>query len=108
MASKRDLKKAIRRSCGEMAEECFIASFLTPGEAEDWDGVIIDIALLQTKALKKAAMRCNVKPKEFENPRLYRKARKEFYAEAEKEVAELIKNEAAGIAKTMNELDKRD
>ncbi|MBR1882696.1 MAG: hypothetical protein IJ808_06735 [Muribaculaceae bacterium] len=62
MANKRQLKKAIQNSCGEMASECIMAQQLlaTTDEARaQWDGIVIDIAILQATALKRVGNKFN-------------------------------------------------
>ena len=48
MANKRNLKKAIRFACGDMAGECIFAENTIEGtDVAAWDQIILDIALLQ-------------------------------------------------------------
>ena len=58
MANKRDLKKAIRRSCGSIAGECiFIQDMLQDNaNAEQWDSIILDAALLQQEAVNRVTI----------------------------------------------------
>ena len=52
MANKRNLKKAIRYACGDMAGQCIIAeSVLQGADIEKWDNVILNIAMLQEEAI---------------------------------------------------------
>ena len=54
MANKRSLKKQIRYICGDLAGECIFAREIIPGIDHDKaNGIIIDIAALQSEALAK-------------------------------------------------------
>ena len=54
MANKRQIKKAIQRTCGDIASECIFAeSAFGADKIEQWDSVIIDTALLQQEAVNR-------------------------------------------------------
>lgn len=108
MANKRDLKKAIRIACGNMAGECFRASEgASEADIEKWEDVVINVAVMQTQAIAKVGEKCPHKPKAFESPKAYRKARKQFFAEAEREITDFMRSKGEEIAKAMNELSKK-
>ena len=57
MASKRQIKKAIRNACGDIAGECIFAeSAFGENKIEEWDSIIIDTALLQEEAVNRAIL----------------------------------------------------
>lgn len=86
MANKRQLKKAIQRACGEMAGECIMAQELlsTDDKREQWDGIIVDIAMLQSAAVKRVG--------------------NNFSKADEKALTEFFRAEAEKIASKMNAL----
>lgn len=104
MASKRDLKKAIKRSCGNIAAECFMSQFFD--EKPEWDDVIVDAAVLQQEAINRIAVRFDKKVADFDTPAAYRKARRTFFKENVGEITQYISGEVAKIAARMNELKK--
>ena len=105
MANNRQLKKAIGRSCGQIAGECLVAQAALGFEnAEQWDNVVIDAALLQVAALKKVCPKFESKPKSFDNKKAYNEARKAFYKNNEKELAAYMKEEIGKIVDKMNAL----
>lgn len=105
MANKRQLKKAIRHSCGKIAGECLIAqATLTETNPDDWDSIVIDAAMLQVNALKKVNPTFQEKPKSFANGKEYKAARRAFYRDNEKQLTAYIKEEVGKIAEKMNSL----
>ena len=105
MASKRDLKKSIKRACGSIAGECLMAEYTyEKAETEKWDNVIINIALLQEEAVKKMPAPFGKKTAEFDNKKLYRKARRSHNKQAVKELADYMHQQVENIAKEMNAL----
>ena len=107
MANKRQLKKAICRSCGEIAGVCLTSQLDNPdANFEKWDDLVIDTAMLQVNALKKVCPAFRKKVKEFGDAKSYRKARKEFYKNNVKELSEFFRGEVAKLAQRVNELQK--
>lgn len=86
MANKRQLKKAIQRACGDMAGQCLMAQELLSNEEsyEKWNDVIIEIAMLQSAAVKRVGNK--------------------FNKADEKALTEWFRTEADKIAGMMNEL----
>ena len=86
MANKRELKKAIRRACGEMAGECIMAQEMlsTDENREKWDEIVIDIALLQGDMVRKVG--------------------NNFTKANAKELKEHFRSEAEKVVKRMNAL----
>ncbi|MBO7608815.1 MAG: hypothetical protein J6S96_01245 [Muribaculaceae bacterium] len=105
MANKRQLKKAICHACGQIAGECLMTqAALDYKDAEKWDEIVIDAALLQVAALKKVQPKFEPKPKSFANGKEYKRARREFYKNNEKELASFMKEEIGKIVGKMNAL----
>ena len=105
MASKRDTKKAIQYSCGEIAGECImLESAFGEGKIEQWDSIIIDTALLQQETVNRVNNRFGKKVADFANRKEYNKARRAYFKQCEKELSEYFKAEVANIAKRMNDL----
>ncbi len=105
MANKRQLKKAIRYACGEMAGECIFASETLEGtDIAKWDHIILDIALLQEEAVNRIAAKFDQKPKDFETAKAYNDARRAYFKKAEKELSEYMHSETGKIAEAMNAL----
>ncbi len=105
MANKRQLKKAIRYACGEMAGECIFASETIEGtEIEKWDNIILDIAMLQEEAVNSIAAKFDKKPKDFETAKAYKDARRAYFKKAEKELSEYMHKETEKIVEAMNAL----
>ncbi len=105
MANKRQLKKAICRACGQMAGESLMAQAATNFDnAEKWDEIVIDAALLQVSGLKKTNSKFEQRPKDFENGRAYKKARRAFFKANEKELAAMMHSETQKIVEKMNAL----
>jgi len=108
MASKRQLKKAIREACGDIASECIFAeSAFGEDKLEQWDGIIIDTALLQQEALNRVGPAFDKKPSEFANKKDYNKARRQFYKQQEQELSAYFRGEVEKIVARMNELMPR-
>lgn len=105
MANNRQLKKAICRSCGQIAGEALVAqAAMDYKDAEKWDDIVINAAMLQVAALKRVAPAFGKKVKEFESKKAYNKARYLFYKENEKAVSEFMKEEVGKIVAQMNAL----
>ena len=105
MASKRQIKKAIRNACGDIAGECIFAeSAFGENNLEAWDSIIIDTALLQQEAVNRVNNQFGKKVKDFPNRKEYNKARRAFFKQCEKELSEYFRAEVDKIAKRMNDL----
>ena len=105
MANKRDLKKAIRYACGDMAGQCIIAeSVLQDADIEKWDNVILNIAMLQEEAINRVTVSYDRTRKDFANGREYKKARRNYFKQVEKAITEYMKTEAGKVAAEMNAL----
>ena len=105
MASKRQIKKAIRNACGDIAGECIFAeSAFGENNLEAWDSIIIDTALLQEETVNRVNNKFGKKVKDFANRNEYNKARRAFFKQCEKELSDYFRAEVENIAKRMNDL----
>ena len=107
MANKRQLKKAIGYACGEMAGECFFAqNTFENTNPEDWDKIVLDIALLQAEAVNRVSVDFDKVPKDFASGKEYKKARRTYFKAVEKALANDMKEESEKIVSQMNALAK--
>ena len=107
MANKRQLKKAICYACGEMAGECFFAQETFENtNPEDWDKIVLDIALLQAEAVNRVSVDFDKVPKDFASGKEYKKARRTYFKAVEKALANYMKEESEKIVSQMNALAK--
>ncbi len=103
MANRRNLKKSIRYACGDIAGECIFAE--TNAENVDkWDNIIINVALLQEEAIKRLSVPFDKTPKDFENKKEYRKARRAHFKQVEKALTEYMHTETKKVIEEMNAL----
>lgn len=108
MANKRQLKKAIGYACGEMAGECFFAqNTFENTNPEDWEKIILDIAMLQTEAVNRVSVDFDKTPKDFANGKEYKKARRTYFKAVEKALGNYMKEESEKIVGAMNALAKK-
>lgn len=83
MATKRDLKKYVRNTCGSLAGEILLARAAFPViDRKTVHDIINDIAVLQSASLAKVSVAFDKKERDFADPAQYRKARSEYYAKA--------------------------
>ena len=107
MANKRQLKKAISYACGEMASECYFAqNTFEHTNPEDWENIILDIAMLQVNARKRVSVDFDKIPKDFANGKEYNKARRTYFKAVEKALGKYMKEESEKIVSQMNTLAK--
>ena len=105
MANKRQIKKAIRNACGDMAGECIFAQdFFGEGKEEQWDQIIVNVALLQESALERVDVKFDRAPGSFASGSEYRKARRAFNRQAMKALKEYMHSETEKSVASMNEL----
>ncbi len=104
MANKRDLKKAIRNTCGAIALDMVQAREAFPAISIDAvRDVVLEAARLQITTLGHVGVSFDRTPKQFENGADYNKARRTFYKEAYRKLnADFIAGIEA-IVKQMNE-----
>ena len=73
MANKRNLKKLIRRVCGEIAAEAIIAYQTIPSMSSETVGQILgDVAELQCETLSRISFSFDKSRADFENGAAYR------------------------------------
>ena len=106
MANKRQLKKAICRTCGDVAGECIFAAETFGNEAnyENWDKIILEVALLQAEAVSRVSESFKKQPKEFANGKDYKKARRAHSKQVVNGICELMTTTLKEVAAKMNEL----
>lgn len=106
MANKRQLKKAICRTCGEVAGECIFCAetFGKEADLENWDKIVLEVALLQAEAVNRVSESFKQQPKEFANGKEYKKARKAHSKKVVKEITDLMTNTLKEVAGKMNAL----
>ena len=106
MASKRDLKKAIRRSCGALAGECVImqAHLADQTDPEKWDDLIIESAMIQVDAVRAISAPCPEKRRQHANPHAYKKARRAFVRTSVADIKQHMVERMQQVVKQMNEL----
>ncbi|MDE7152970.1 MAG: hypothetical protein K2O00_00825 [Muribaculaceae bacterium] len=100
---KRNIKKEIRRTCGEIAcEALFAESLINAIDKNAMQQVIITAAHLQDSALRKTSVAFDKTPRDFASRKEYNKARRAYY----KKVFAAINSEFADtlgqVAKAMN------
>ena len=105
MANKRDLKKAIRYACGEIAGECMFAADTFEGaDIEAWDKIIVDVALLQEEAVNRVSVSFDKVPRDFPNKQDYKKARRTYFKAVEEALADYMHAETEKVVAAMNAL----
>ena len=106
MANKRQLKKAICRTCGDVAGECIFAAetFGREEDLENWDKIILEVALLQAEAVSRVSEPFKQQPKEFANGKEYKKARRVHSKAVAKDISDLMTESLKEIAAKMNAL----
>ncbi len=105
MANKRDLKKAIRFACGDMAGKCVVAeSAIKDTDVEAWDKIILDIALLQEEAVNRVSVSYDKVQRDFDDKKAYNKARRAYFKAVEKALGDYMRGETEKIVEKMNAL----
>ena len=105
MANKRELKKAIKMACGEIAGQCLMAeSSLKDADIDKWDNIIVNAAMLQKEAVTRVSAVFDKTPKDFESKSAYNAARKAYFKGVEKSIADYMHTEVAKIVEAMNAL----
>lgn len=104
MANKRNLKKYIKYTCGDIAGECIFAKIYFAGVNDDkMDEIIVRAAGLQTTTIDKVSVSFDKTPKSFEgSPAEYRKAKKQYFKECYKALKQDLANEVDNIVAEMN------
>lgn len=80
MANKRNLKKAVKAVCGNIAGECIISRNLIPGiDVEKMNEAVFKVADLQYATITNASFSFDKTPKSFSNMHEYRTARDKYF-----------------------------
>lgn len=104
MANKRDLKKFIKYTCGDIAGECIFAKLYFQGaDSDKMDEIIVKAAALQTTTIDKVSVSFDKTLKSFAGNALeYRKAKNAYYKECYKTLKTELANTVAEIVSEMN------
>lgn len=103
MATKRELKKFIRNTCGAIAAEILFARAAFPAiERKAVHEVLFDAASLQGSALRKVSVSFDKCPSDFDTKAEYNKARNEYFRKAYKRLLEEFNAGVVELVKKMN------
>lgn len=103
MANKRELKKEIRKVCGDIAAECLLAKYFVKGsDAKALNAVINDVADLQISAIDNVTFAFDKQPHDFDTRAEYNKARHTYYAKAFKSLRSKFYDKVNEIVKNLN------
>jgi len=103
MANKRNLKKAIKAACGDLAGECLIARDLVPGiDRKKMTDIFFDIADLQYVSIDNVSFSFDKTEKSFDSRHEYKKARAKYYKTAYKKLNDYFKKGVNDIIARMN------
>lgn len=104
MANKRDLKKYIKYTCGNIAGECIFAKIYFDGvDCDKMDDIIVKTACLQTNTIDKVSVSFDKTLKSFEgNAAKYKKAKTAYFKEAYKALNKELADAVNEIVAEMN------
>ncbi len=104
MANKRDLKKLIKYTCGDIAGECIFAkNYFDEVDCDKMDDIIIKAACLQTTTIDKVSVSFDKTLSSFDgNVAEYRKARNTYYKACYKALRQELADAVNEIVKEMN------
>lgn len=104
MANKRNLKKYIKYTCGDIAGECIFAKIYFAGVDDNkMDEIIVKAAGLQTTTIDKVSVSFDKTPKTFGgNLADYRKAKKQYFKECYKALKQEFVKDIENIVCEMN------
>lgn len=105
MANKRNLKKFIKYTCGDIAGECIFAKAYFEGiDYDKMDDIIVKAAILQTELIDKVSVSYDKTLKSFDgNAYEYRKARNAYFKGCYNALKAELSEAVANIVKEMNE-----
>lgn len=104
MATKRNLKKAVKAVCGNIAGECIIARNLIPGiDADKMNQLVIDLADLQYDTITKVSFSFDKGKSSFENAHAYKTSRDKYFRKAYDKLIEDFNKGIEDIVAKMNE-----
>lgn len=100
---KRNIKKEIRRSCGEVACEALFAESLINGVDKDaMQRAIITAAHLQETSLRKISVAFDKTPRDFASRKEYNKARRVYFKKVFAAINAEFGDTLRQVAETMN------
>ncbi|WP_288307539.1 hypothetical protein [uncultured Muribaculum sp.] len=103
MATKRQLKKAIKRTCGYLAGECIISQQFIPGiDKEKLDDAIFEVADLQYDTVRAVSFSFDKTPKSFNSALEYNKARRSYFKKAYKNITDKFNEGIDKVVSIMN------
>lgn len=104
MGNLRNIKKNIKLICGDIASECLVAgTFNANADEKKLSDAICQAARLQTDTIRKVSVQFDKTPKDFENKRAYRAARRKYFKQAYSALDSLFFKEVDGILAKMNQ-----
>lgn len=105
MANKRTLKKKISSICGALAADIVLAEYASDKvDCKKVNEILTKIAELQDESLDHASFSFDKVAKDFPSVHAYRKARREYFAQAFKKLRTEFADKANAIVKEMNEV----
>lgn len=103
MATKRDLKKFVRNTCGALAGEILLASAAFDQiDIEKVRDIVRRIAALQEDIISKVSIAFDKAPRDFDNRADYNKARAGYYSNAYTNLLNDFDEQVAEIVVAMN------
>lgn len=104
MATKRNLKKAVKAVCGNIAGECIIARNLIPGiDTDKMNGIVINIADLQYATITNVSFSFDKGKSAFENAHDYKTARDKYFRKAYSKLIDDFNKGIEDIVAQMND-----
>lgn len=103
MATKRQLKKFVRNTCGALAAEIIFARAAFPQiDRKQVHDIIADIAALQADTIAKTGIAFDKAPRDFEDRSLYKKARRDYFNKAYTSLLDSFEAAVEDVVKKMN------
>lgn len=103
MANKRQLKKAIKNVCGDIADVCIINRVCVPGvSAEEMNRLICEAAKLQCDTVERVSFAFDKTPGSFASGREYNAARAKYFRHAYAKLRDGLREGVMDIVSAMN------
>lgn len=103
MATKRQLKKYVRNTCGALASEIILAHVAFPAiDGNKVSEIVTEIASLQCSAIARVGISYDKAPRDFESKNEYRKDRRAYFATAYNKLVADFNNDVLALVKKMN------
>lgn len=115
MANKRELKKAIKTVCGDLAGECLVARDFVPNiDRKKMEEIIFKIADLQYSTIENVTFSFDKTAGSFDNKHDYKKARDAYFkkgytkltSEFNKSVEEIVRKMNSALPAAQKEANK--